>query len=70
MRVMVKRLLKKYHYPPEGQEQALQTVMAQCNRWADDEGNYDEQPRNVIKMYTTEEENGSYLMAAEREEEL
>jgi type I restriction enzyme R subunit len=40
MRVMVKRLLKKYHYPPEGQEQALQTVMAQCNRWADDEDNY------------------------------
>ena len=39
MRVMVKRLLKKYHYPPEGQEQALQTVMAQCNRWADEESN-------------------------------
>jgi len=39
MRVMVKRLLKKYHYPPEGQEQALNTVMAQCNRWADDESN-------------------------------
>ena len=39
MRVMVKRLLKKYHYPPEGQEQALRTVMEQCNRWADDEEN-------------------------------
>ena len=39
MRVMVKRLLKKYKYPPEGQEQALRTVMAQCNKWADDEEN-------------------------------
>ena len=39
MRIMVKRLLKKYHYPPEGQEQALRTVMAQCNKWADDEDN-------------------------------
>ena len=39
MRVMVKRLLKKYKYPPEGQEQALNTVMAQCNKWADDEAN-------------------------------
>ena len=39
MRVMVKRLLKKYKYPPEGQEQALETVMAQCNKWADDEDN-------------------------------
>ena len=40
MRVMVKRLLKKYKYPPEGQEQALRTVMAQCNKWADDESNF------------------------------
>ena len=40
MRVLVKRLLKKYKYPPEGQEQALQTVMAQCNKWADEEDNF------------------------------
>ena len=40
MRVMVKRLLKKYKYPPEGQEQALRTVMEQCNKWADDEDNF------------------------------
>ena len=39
MRVMIKRLLKKYKYPPEGQEQALETVMAQCNQWADNEDN-------------------------------
>ena len=59
MRVMVKRLLKKYHYPPEGQEQALQTVMEQCNRWADDDYNFhvehklasvedDQEVRNLI----------------------
>ena len=39
MRVLVKRLLKKYKYPPEGQEQALQVVMEQCNKWADDDDN-------------------------------
>lgn len=39
MRVMVKRLLKIHKYPPEGQEKALETVMAQCNKWADDEDN-------------------------------
>lgn len=39
MRVLVKRLLKKYKYPPEGQEKALETVMAQCNKWADDDEN-------------------------------
>ena len=42
MRVLVKRLLKKYKYPPEGQEQALQVVMEQCNKWADDEDNYED----------------------------
>ena len=39
MRVLVKRLLKKYKYPPEGQEKALETVMEQCNKWADDDDN-------------------------------
>ena len=37
--VLVKRLLKKYKYPPEGQEKALETVMAQCNKWAEDDEN-------------------------------
>lgn len=35
MRSMVKRLLKKYKYPPEGQEEALNTVIAQCEMWTD-----------------------------------
>ena len=51
MRVMVKRLLKKYHYPPEGQEQALRTVMAQCNKWADDEGNFEGTEAHAAKVY-------------------
>ena len=35
MRSMVKRLLKKYKYPPEGQEEALKTVISQCEMWTD-----------------------------------
>lgn len=35
MRSMVKRLLKKYKYPPEGQEEALETVISQCEMWTD-----------------------------------
>ncbi len=35
MRMMIKRLLKKYKYPPEGMEDAVQTVMAQCELWTD-----------------------------------
>jgi len=36
MRVMVKRLLRKYEYPPEGLEDAIQIVMAQCEMWTDE----------------------------------
>lgn len=35
MRRAIKRLLKKYKYPPEGVEDAMETVMAQCELWAD-----------------------------------
>lgn len=35
MRMMIKRLLKKHKYPPEGMEDAVQTVMAQCELWTD-----------------------------------
>lgn len=35
MRKMVKRLLKKYKYPPEGMDDAVQTVMTQCELWTD-----------------------------------
>lgn len=66
MRVLVKRLLKKYKYPPEGQEKALEVVMAQCNKWADDEENL--QPAHTIKFYPQAEEDNAMLMAAEGEE--
>ena len=53
MRVMVKRLLKKYKYPPEGAEEALQMVMAQCDNWADNEEHYvAEEPE--VKYYSLE----------------
>ncbi len=35
MRMTIKRLLKKHKYPPEGQEDAIQTVMVQCELWTD-----------------------------------
>ena len=35
MRRIIKRLLKKYKYPPEGQETALETIMIQCEMWSD-----------------------------------
>lgn len=35
MRMMIKRLLRKHKYPPEGMEDAVQTVMTQCELWTD-----------------------------------
>lgn len=37
MRKMIKRLLKKYHYPPEEAANALETVIKQCEQWTDNE---------------------------------
>ncbi|SDW17537.1 protein of unknown function [Kandleria vitulina] len=35
MRRMIKRLLKKYYYPPEETTDALETVISQCELWTD-----------------------------------
>ena len=35
MRKMVKRLLKKYKYPPDQYEDAIETVISQCEMWTD-----------------------------------
>ncbi len=70
MRVLVKRLLKKYKYPPEGQEKALEVVMAQCNKWADDDDNltYADTPQyesRIVAMPYLAPEDNDIKMAAE-----
>ncbi|MGR5574811.1 type I restriction endonuclease subunit R [Bacteroides thetaiotaomicron] len=35
MRRIVKRMLKKYKYPPEDAENAMETVLQQCEQWAE-----------------------------------
>lgn len=37
MRMMIKKLLKKHKYPPKGMEDAVKTVMTQCELWADNQ---------------------------------
>lgn len=39
MRMMIKKLLKTHRYPPEGMEDAVQTVMLQCELWVDNSMN-------------------------------
>lgn len=37
MRMMIKKLLKAHKYPPEDMDDAVQTVMTQCELWTDNE---------------------------------
>lgn len=46
MRKMVKRLLKKYKYPPEDYDFAISTVISQCELWTDNV-----EPRKEEKLY-------------------
>lgn len=41
MRMLIKKLLKKYKYPPDGMQDAVQTVMIQCELWADNTDKFD-----------------------------
>ena len=57
---MVKRLLKKYHYPPEEAANALETVIRQCEQWTDNDNEI-----NEAKIYSLQ--NNSYSKVAEPE---
>lgn len=52
MRMMIKKLLKKYKYPPEGMEDALETVMVQCELWTDN-NDMEESVTQYSKVLTT-----------------
>lgn len=50
MRRLVKRLLKKYKYPPEEAEGAMNVVLKQCEQWADDEESHEmPQPQTKVR---------------------
>lgn len=64
MRMMIKRLLKKHRYPPEGMDDAIQTVMLQCELWTDNndlERNAESFPEPVVYKANSEQA----VMAAE-----
>lgn len=49
MRRLVKRLLKKYKYPPEESENAMEVVLRQCEEWTD---NTSELDYSVLEPYS------------------
>lgn len=52
MRMLIKKLLKKYKYPPEGMDDAVQVVMMQCELWTDN--NAGEQMSKRMEAYVTQ----------------
>lgn len=48
MRKIIKRLLKKYHYPPEEAASALETVIRQCEQWTDNGDDYSSVDEKVV----------------------
>lgn len=65
MRRLVRRLLAKYKYPPENAQDAMDTVLRQCEQWADSDtdDNEDYTPTYTMKPIFTAEKTIS--MAAE-----
>ena len=54
MRMLIKKLLKKNKYPPEGMEDAVQTVMTQCELWTDN-NSFEENHNIYIHSDNTED---------------
>lgn len=65
MRMMIKRLLKKHRYPPEGMDDAIQTVMLQCELWTD-KNDLEENTESFTDQLTYKVKPEQEVMAAER----
>lgn len=65
MRMMIKRLLRKHRYPPEGMDDAVQTVMTQCELWVDNNDMNDKTSSFQDRLNQNVSEAGSMDMAAE-----
>jgi type I restriction enzyme R subunit len=65
--MMIKKLLKKHRYPPEGMETAVQTVMTQCELWTDnnDMGMDEKFADKKVISYADYTENYSEMMVAD-----
>ena len=64
MRLMVKKLLKKYHYPPEEAKNAMDTVIKQCELWTD-YGDAEEENAQEPTVNVNMDNMQDYSMAAE-----
>lgn len=65
MRMMIKKLLKKYKYPPEGAEDALRIVMIQCELWTDNSVFHEKPEKEIYAERFMLEGQREYRMVAE-----
>ena len=66
--MMIKKLLKKHKYPPEGMDDAVQTVMTQCELWTDNNDMRQEEDGKYLNTNIDYlKNNGSFMMVAESE---
>lgn len=63
MRMLIKRLLRRHRYPPDGMEDAVKTVMTQCELWADNNDMEEDEPSYYSRFKQSPRTN--YGMAAE-----
>lgn len=62
MRMMIKRLLKKHKYPPEGMDDAVATVMLQCELWTDN-NDMDRQDINYTDALKKQQDQNLMMVA-------
>ena len=66
LELLIKKLLKRHKYPPEGMDDAVQTVMTQCELWTDtndmreneDDKGYRVDMSDKLLMVAKKQENG------------
>jgi len=63
--MLIKKLLKKHKYPPEGMDDAVQTVMTQCELWTD---NYSFEEDYKVYLNTNFTKGNLSLVAEEKGE--
>ena len=71
MRSLIRRLLKKYKYPPEGQEDAMKIVISQCEMWTDNADDFESSAEtaataNNLLYFAPGESTQTYGIAADK----
>ncbi len=65
MRMMIKKLLRNHRYPPDGMDDAVETVMTQCELWTDNADMEENKGANVMQIYYSHNQSTPLMVAEE-----